>query len=60
MKNIFNNPYAFVALIEDGSAIEWGDQKYGGNAGQKLNGKKVILYYFEIPIERIFKFFHKR
>ena len=60
MKNIFSNGHAFVAITEDGSAIEWGIPAYGGNAAGRLIGKKVILYYFEIPIERIFKFFHKR
>ena len=43
---------AFVALTEDGSAIEWGNPRLGGNAAGKLKDKKVILYYFEIPIER--------
>ena len=46
MKNIFSNPYAFVALTEDGSAIAWGNQQFGGDAGQKLKDKKVIFVFF--------------
>ena len=62
MKNSFSNGHAYAAVVtEDGSVIAWGDQEYGGDAGQKLVGvKNVIFYYFEIQIERIFKFFHKR
>ena len=31
-----------MALTEDGKVIEWGHADFGGDAGQKLNGKNVI------------------
>ena len=39
---------AFVALTEDGTAIEWGYPKYGGNADGKLKEKKVIFFILKI------------
>jgi len=38
--------WACAALTEDQEVIAWGNPKYGGDVGQKLENKQVIHLFF--------------